>query len=150
MATNQCLGGSAACVKIAEHLNNQLRQCKSDNVRPINSAAFSIAMSGTEARLYVSWKNDELDYYMRKIKAFAVQEPEQYVEFRKYVRNIIDWGKDKRLKEIRDSLDILLEENRRAASERAKSRPPPSDYSSSRSGSHKRRTPSRGRGNGYK
>jgi hypothetical protein len=54
VATNQCLGGSASCVNIAERLNRQLRQCKSEKVQPIDSAAFSIAMNGTEARLYVS------------------------------------------------------------------------------------------------
>jgi hypothetical protein len=132
VATNQCLGGSASCVNIAEGLNRQLRQCKSDEIQPIDSAAFSIAMSGTEARLYISWKHNELDYHMQKIKSFAFQEPEHYVEFRKYVRNIIDWGKDKRLEEIRKSLDSLLEENRKMASQLAKSRPPHS------ASSHKR------------
>ncbi|KAF7861552.1 hypothetical protein EAF04_008114 [Stromatinia cepivora] len=145
VATNQCLGGSVSCVNIAERLNRQLRQCKSDKVQPIDSAAFSIAMSGTEARLYISWKHNELDYYMRKVKSFSLQEPEQYVEFRKHVRNIIDWGKDKRLKEIRKSLDSLLEEDRKVAFQLAKSRPPPSDDSAS-SSSHKRKdSSSRGR-----
>jgi hypothetical protein len=100
VATNQCLGGSASCVNIAERLNRQLRHYKSDKVQPINSAAFSIAMSGTEARLYISWKHNELDYYMQKVNSFVLQEPKDYVEFRKHVRNIIDWGKDKRLKQI--------------------------------------------------
>lgn len=58
VGTNQCLGGSASCVNMAERLNDQLRQCKSSEVRLIDNAAFSIAMSGTEARLYISWKDD--------------------------------------------------------------------------------------------
>jgi len=132
VATNQCLGGSASCVNIAERLNRQLRHYKSEKVQPINSAAFSIAMSGTEARLYISWKHNELDYYMRKVRSFALQRPKDYVEFRKHVRNIIDWGEDKRLKQIQESLDNLLEESRRT-SEVAKSRPPPSDNSASSS-----------------
>jgi hypothetical protein len=77
------------------------------------------------------------------VKSFLLQEPEQYVAFRKYVRNIIDWGKDKRLKEIRDSLDSLLEENRKTASQRAKSRRPPSDDSAS---SSRKRRASSGKG----
>ncbi|KAK4140955.1 uncharacterized protein C8A04DRAFT_14488 [Dichotomopilus funicola] len=117
VATNQCLGGSTSCVNIAEHLNHHLMNYKSNEVLPINSAAFSIAMSGTEARLYISWKHNELDYYMANVKGFLLYEPEHYIEFRKYVRNIIDWGKDKRLKEIRDSLDTLLEKRRQRASE---------------------------------
>ncbi|KAJ9133153.1 hypothetical protein NKR23_g10945 [Pleurostoma richardsiae] len=129
VATNQCLGGSASCVNVAERLNHQLEQCKSDEIRPISSAAFSIAMSGSEARLYISWKHNELDYYMANIDSFLLQKPKDYIEFRKYVRNIIDWGRDKRLNEIRSSLDTLLEESRKKASEAAKSRPPPSDGS---------------------
>ena len=145
VATNQCLGGSASCVNIAERLNHQLRQCKSDKVQPIDSAAFSIAMSGTEARLYISWKHDELNYYTRKVDSFLLQSPEYYLKFRKYVRNIIDWGKDKRLKEIRDSLDSLLEENRKTASQRTKSRPPPSDDSACCSSHERKDSSSRGR-----
>src|SRR4051812_19524865 len=58
VATNQCLGGSTSCINIVERLNRQLRQYKNKNVRSIDSAAFSIAMNGTEARLYISWKHD--------------------------------------------------------------------------------------------
>lgn len=142
VATNQCLGGSASCVNIAERLNCRLKQCKSDEVQLINSAAFSIAMNGTEARLYISWKHNELDSYMRNVKSFLLQEPEQYVDFRKYVLNIIDWGKDERLTQIQESLDDLLEESRRKTSEAAKSRQPPSDDSASSSSSHRRKNSS--------
>ncbi|KAH7321945.1 hypothetical protein BKA65DRAFT_529115 [Rhexocercosporidium sp. MPI-PUGE-AT-0058] len=89
VATNQCLGGSASCVNIAERLNRQLRQCQNNKIRPVDSAAFSIAMNGTEARLYVSWKHDELKYYTRKVDSFLLQKPKDYTEFRKHVLNII-------------------------------------------------------------
>ncbi|KAM3071601.1 hypothetical protein ACMFMG_009477 [Clarireedia jacksonii] len=138
VATNQCLGGSASCINIAERLNRQLREYKSNKIQPIDSAVFSIAMNGTEARLYISWKHDELNYYMRNVESFLLHRPDHYLEFRKYVRNIIDWGKDKRLQKIRDSLDILLEKNRETASQHAKSRPSPSDDSASSRG-HKRK-----------
>ena len=71
-ATNLCPGGSASCINIAERLNRRLKQCKNDEVRPIDSAVFSIAMNGTEARLYISWKHNELDYYMRNVKSFLL------------------------------------------------------------------------------
>lgn len=145
-ATNRCLGGSASCINIAERLNHQLRQCKNKNVRHIDSAAFSIAMNGTEARLYVSWKYDELKYYTQKVDSFLLQKPKDYMDFRKHVRNIIDWGKDKRLKEIQDSLNSLLEESRKTASQLAKSCPPPSSGDSTSSSSQKRKSSSsRGR-----
>lgn len=54
VATNQCLGGSTSCVKIAERLNDRLQQCNSSEIMPFNSAAFNIALSGTEAQLYIS------------------------------------------------------------------------------------------------
>ncbi|TVY85513.1 hypothetical protein LSUE1_G004890 [Lachnellula suecica] len=138
VATNQCLGGSASCVNIVERLNLQLRQC---NKRPLNSAAFSIAMNGTEARLYVSWKHEELKYYARKVDSFLLQRPKDYVEFNHHVLNIIDWGKDERLKDIQRALDSL-QENRRVLSEQAKSRPPPTSAEASSSSSKRR--PSRG------
>ena len=135
-ATNQCLGGSASCVNVAERLNCQLRQY--DEIQPMNSAAFSIAMNGTEARLFVSWKHNE-NYYMQKVDSFLLQKPNNYIEFCKYVRNILDWGKEQRLNEIRDSLDrLLLEESGQMASQRAKSRRPPL-LDSARSNSQKRR-----------
>lgn len=81
VATNQCLGGAASCVNIAERLNRQLEQCESDQVRPFDGAAFSIAMSGTEARLCISWKHDELRYYMANVKSFLLQRPDHYLEF---------------------------------------------------------------------
>ncbi|KAF2455207.1 hypothetical protein BDY21DRAFT_289948 [Lineolata rhizophorae] len=137
VATNQCLGASTSCINIAERLNDQLRKCKSSKVKPVDSTAFSIAMNGEVARLYVSWKHSDLDYYMQKVDNFLLQKPQDYIEFRKHVKNIIDWGKDTRLKEIRESLDTLLEESRKRTSETAKSRPPPTKDSTSRSKRHK-------------
>ena len=52
---NQCLSGSASCVNITEHLNDQLRKY---NLKEINSAIFSVALNSTEARLYIRWKHD--------------------------------------------------------------------------------------------
>lgn len=109
MATNQCLGGSASCVNIAERLS---RQFKNKKVRASDSAAFSIAMNGMEARLFITWKHDELKYYMRKVRSFLLQDPEHYAKFLKYVLNIIHWGMGERLKGIQNSLDTFLEEER--------------------------------------
>ena len=140
VATNQCLGGSAACVNIAERLNSLLRNCKSDTVKQVNSAAFSVAVSNETARLYISWKHDELEYYTNSVRSYLLSDPQHYLSFRKHVRNIIDWGKDRRLKEIQTAIDTLVEEERKASSALAKARPPPhagSDASSAPSGSSK-------------
>ncbi|KAI0100092.1 hypothetical protein GGR51DRAFT_533798 [Nemania sp. FL0031] len=112
VATNQCLGGSVSCVNIAEGLNERLESLHGNNARSINSAIFSVAMNGTEARLYVSWKHDKPDFYMRAVDSFSLASPKGYLLFRRYIRNIIDWGKDKRLREIQESVDSLMEGQR--------------------------------------
>jgi hypothetical protein len=54
VATNQCLGVSTTCINIIEKLNEKLRNCKHVPICQVDSTSFSIAMNGTEARLYVS------------------------------------------------------------------------------------------------
>ncbi|KAJ3537557.1 hypothetical protein NM208_g4587 [Fusarium decemcellulare] len=113
VATNQCLGGAATCVNIAERFNNQLRQYQGEEgAHQIDSTCFSVAMSGTEARLFVSWKQGEV-INMRKVRSFALQEPDHFIEFRKHIRNIMDWGRTERLENIRSGLDFLIAESRR-------------------------------------
>jgi hypothetical protein len=134
-ATNQCLGGSASCINISERLNRRVGEY---NIEGFNTTVFSIAMSGSEARLFVSWKQDNESYYTQKVDSFALQRAEHYLEFRSYVLNIIDWGLKARLERIQNLLDQLFEEDRKALSHIAKSRQPPSDDTSNE-GSKKRR-----------
>jgi hypothetical protein len=135
-ATNQCLGGSASCINISERLNRRVGEY---NIEGFNTTVFSIAMSGSEARLFVSWKQDNVSYYTQKVDSFALQRAEHYLEFRNYVLNIIDWGLKTRLERIQTLLDQLFEEDRKALSQMAKSRQPPSDDTSNEEGSKKRR-----------
>ena len=107
VATNQCLGDSATCVNLAERLNQRLRECQKTKNQKINCAAFSIAMSGSEARFYVSWKDDESHYYMQKFDHLCLQDPQHHLKFRSWVLNIMDWGTGTRLKEIQNALDAL-------------------------------------------
>lgn len=142
VAANQCLGGSVSCVNMAERLNQRLRQLHGNEARQqINSAIFSVAMNATEARLYVSWKQDNTDFYMAKVESFLLQHPEFYLLFRRYIRNILDWSKDKRLREIRESLDFLLKEKRETAPEVVKPDPTPPLSSTSESAKRRRSTP---------
>ncbi|KAH9983639.1 hypothetical protein F4779DRAFT_632581 [Xylariaceae sp. FL0662B] len=79
-------------------------------------------------------REDDPNYYLQRVDAFLLSNPEHFKSFRKRVRNVLDWGKDTRLKQIRDALDIVLEENRKKAAERAKTRQPPSDGSATSRG----------------
>ncbi|PHH77948.1 hypothetical protein CDD80_7571 [Ophiocordyceps camponoti-rufipedis] len=68
-------------------------------------------MNATEARIFVSWLENDVDINMRQVETFALGRPEHYLEFRRYIRNILDWGGGRRLREIRESLDVLCEES---------------------------------------
>ncbi|KAK5626530.1 hypothetical protein RRF57_002245 [Xylaria bambusicola] len=126
-ATNQCLGGTASCVNCSEFLNRQLRESRSidDKCEPLDTAAFSVATNGTEARLHVSWKDNEQGYPMAIVDSFLLQRPEDFLELRKCVLNIIDWGMGKRLDNIRAYLDTLIEGSRQRTPETVQSRSPP-------------------------
>lgn len=85
-------------------------------MQSFNSAAFSIAMSGTEPRVHISWKHENSGYHMAHIESFLLQRPDDFLGLRKLVRNIINWGKNERLDKIRSSLDILRGESEKVAS----------------------------------
>ncbi|PQE20989.1 hypothetical protein CJF30_00002296 [Rutstroemia sp. NJR-2017a BBW] len=125
VATNQCVGDSVACVNLLERINDRLKLIGNEHVQLLETAAFSIAMSGTEARLYITWKQDD-SYYMQKVRGFLLQDPEHYQLFYKYVHNIVDWGRGERLDGIRKAFDALQEFDREQASREAKARTPPS------------------------
>ncbi|KAF2249901.1 hypothetical protein BU26DRAFT_482673 [Trematosphaeria pertusa] len=139
VATNQCAGASSACLNAVHQLNTSLP--KHPSVQHIDNLSYCVAVDNNTAQLYISWKEDGLNYYLQRVDAFLLSSPEHFKDFRKKVRNILDWGKDKRLKQIKDALDIILEESRKKAAEQAKTRQPPSDDSGS--SASKRRKPSR-------
>ncbi len=39
------------------------------------------------------WKEDDLNYYLQRVGAYLLSDPEHFKNFRKQVRNILDWGK---------------------------------------------------------
>ena len=110
VATNQCLGASASCVDIIERLNERLNRYTSDRGRLLDSTVFSIAMNGTEARLYVTWKQENTRFLTRKIDSFLLQDPDHYVRFYKIVHSIIRWGKGKRFDAIQNALEMFIEQ----------------------------------------
>ncbi|KAH7126474.1 hypothetical protein B0J13DRAFT_454440 [Dactylonectria estremocensis] len=142
VATNQCLGASSSCVNISEDLNSRLKQCGSNKV--IASTVFSLATNGTEARLYVSWKHDEVNYYTVIIRSFMLQDSKHYIEFYNTIRNIIDWGCGQRLDEIREAMDILLSTARKRAPEVVESHTPPRPDAPNRTQAKRKKKPDKG------
>ncbi|KFY26903.1 hypothetical protein V491_01118 [Pseudogymnoascus sp. VKM F-3775] len=135
VATNQCLGASASCVNIVERFNQQLRKSSSsnsnnnnsDDVQLVSSISFSIAMNGSEARLYVTWKQAEIAYHTAIVDSFLLQRPADFLNFRRYVLNILDWGMRGRLTAIQASLGHLLEESKETSLRRDMDRSSPSE-----------------------
>ncbi|KAM3481733.1 hypothetical protein MY5147_000530 [Beauveria neobassiana] len=111
--TNQCLGGSAACVNVGRRLNIGL--VAKDQNPSFNSAVFSIAMNGDKANLYVSWKpkSDAAEYYMQRIGFFAIEDMHDLLILQRTVREIIDWGLGPRLDEIRECLGLAGSKKRK-------------------------------------
>lgn len=109
-ATNRCLRNAAACVDIAGNLTNEVRQYDQGAYwSGIESQVFSVATNGTEARLYVSWRpeGDSLTVNTAVVKCFLLQDAHHYLELRKVIRGIIDWGKGRRLEQLRYALDFM-------------------------------------------
>ncbi|KAH7182541.1 uncharacterized protein B0J16DRAFT_400721 [Fusarium flagelliforme] len=119
-----------------EMLNKELLKTGVEEIIPIDTSCFSISMNGTEARLLVSWK-EEQTFNVQKIRSFALQEADQFLQFRKCVLNIMDWGRNERLESIRSALD-LLDENSLGASQKKRrgSNSKPKSSESSRNRSH--------------
>lgn len=148
VAGNQGAGGSAACLNAAERLNDLLQET---NQPMIDNLTYCVAMDQRSAQLYVSWKPDRLTYYMYEVRSYVLSRNEEFKDFRRHVRNILDWGKDRRLQQIRDALDAILEEDCKRTAEGAKNRSTPSVVGSSSDGpapKRRRSSGSLGRGQG--
>jgi hypothetical protein len=131
VATNQCAGDAGACLNAAERLNDLLAEAGGEM---LDNLTYCVAADNSFAHLYVSWKPERLRYYLHEIGAYRLSYEEDFKEFRRQVRNIIDWGRDERLRQIKASLDFILEEERKSKAREAKARPPPSAGSSSSTG----------------
>ncbi|OAL07200.1 hypothetical protein IQ06DRAFT_288957 [Phaeosphaeriaceae sp. SRC1lsM3a] len=131
-ATNQCLGGASASIKMIETLDNHVRECAGAELLQLNNVAFSIAMSGTEGRLYISWKGDDGEYFTQKVSDYLLQRPQEMLLLRQHALNIIDWGKTERLQQIQSALDAVVEADRLEIKTKAKSRAQPHDRQDTR------------------
>jgi hypothetical protein len=116
VAENQCVGRAVTCINMAEKLNRYIERLPMSTVSPVDTTVFSIAMNGSEARLLVSWKEGDGSggiYYTQQIEGFLVYRPKEYLLFRRFVRNVLEWGRDRRRAQIGAFLDAVLEESRK-------------------------------------
>lgn len=112
VAENQVIGSSAACVKIAE----DLKKCLEESANPemankLDTTAFSIATNGSEARLFITWREGSDVYKMKHLRSYCLGEAGDRIQFRRAVRNIFQWGYTERLNQIRTFIAIILEKS---------------------------------------
>ena len=104
VAENQAAGSSSACVKMAEYLNECL---ENETVARIDSTAFSVATNGTEARLFMTWKEGTDTFKVKRLRSYCLAEEDQYIVFHGALYNILDWVYKERLTSIRSCLKVL-------------------------------------------
>lgn len=111
VAENQAAGSSATCVKLMEHLNEHVKQHAGDiAINNLDTSVFSVVTNGNEARLSVTWKSVDGAYLMKEVRGYLLSQENQYIQFRRAVRNILDWGMNERLEGIRLRLRTLRHE----------------------------------------
>ncbi|KAL5118080.1 hypothetical protein ACEQ8H_004067 [Pleosporales sp. CAS-2024a] len=111
-ATNQCLGGASASANMIEGLDSLLHSRSLLDVPQSSNITFSFALSGTEGRLHITWRDKDHILYTQRVQNYMLQRPDELQLFRRHFRNVIDWGKDKRLPVITKALDSIVESNR--------------------------------------
>jgi hypothetical protein len=99
---NQCMGGAVTCINMADKLNQSVPAMSA-----METAVFSVVMDGSQARLFVSWKEGG-KYYTQLIKWLLVNDPEHHLQLRRFVRNVLAWGKGRRLAQLGAALDALM------------------------------------------
>ncbi|KAK8085675.1 hypothetical protein PG997_006946 [Apiospora hydei] len=117
IAINQCLGGAATCAKAINKLDRLLQERGGTGAPQVDDAIFSIAANQYTAELLVSYvesdKSGDDCYCTRRAASFLLSDPDHFLKFRRYVRNIVDWGKGHRLRQILAALDYLVELERK-------------------------------------
>lgn len=104
-AENRCMGAASTCVNMVCYLNLMLR---SVDLPPVEQSAYSVIISNQHATIFVTQLGEKA-FYTTRVKSFTLSDPEQLIDLRKHVRNILDWGLNERLDAIYDRLTRIYE-----------------------------------------
>ncbi len=118
VAISQCLGGSAACVKIVDEINRVLD--KHPDTSHVDNTAFSIPFNPRQVIFHVTWSPDGCTYHVKELETLDLTTSKGYLGLWRRVHNILEWGEKTRFRRTRDALDVIVESDRTAASERAR------------------------------
>ena len=106
-AENQAAGSGTYSQRAMEWLLDQANDSESN--RQSDTATFSITGTGRLVVLSVHWHSlEDQTYYMSYVKGFLSSEPEQVQACHSTVKNVIEWGLDKRRSKLRDVLQHLF------------------------------------------
>ena len=104
IATNQCAGGSAACVNA---LHQMFKLAKGAPCARPDSMCFSMAVDGQMAYLHVTWF-DSGSFICNRIRYYVLFKKEGVRDLKRDVESIIQWGISARLTAVRGALDTHL------------------------------------------
>lgn len=96
---NEAGATTAACVRMVEHLNTCVDQRPNNDVfdeMRLSPVAFSVVTNGSEARLFMGWRDLWGGYSMRYLEGWLLREEKQYVEFQHVFQNILHWASGER------------------------------------------------------
>ena len=110
---NQAAGAGAHCVKSVDTLFEHTHRERSKE-KAFDSMMFSCVADAQHGTLWVHWRGIEVGkqprYNSAELRDFVWKhDSAEILNFRRTVRNIIDYGVDTRLPEIKEALDTLVQ-----------------------------------------
>ena len=75
------------------------------------SIAFTLALTPTEARMFVHWAerlvSGQVIFHMNKVEQYAITDGKDAPQLRQHINNVLDWGVSARLAYIKDQLKLI-------------------------------------------
>ncbi|KAK7704278.1 hypothetical protein SLS57_010527 [Botryosphaeria dothidea] len=103
-ATNQCAGAGSAAVKAQKILAGQWPVQP-----PVTHAAFSCAMDGRSAELFVHYASEDgAAYHLASVNRYLLADPDHLARLHLHLHNITDWGVGNHLTAISRLLDAQV------------------------------------------
>ncbi|KAK5656674.1 hypothetical protein OQA88_4654 [Cercophora sp. LCS_1] len=103
-ASNQCAGGSAACLQALDQLNTALDDIGCQERIP--NLCYSLALDNNLGQLYVSWKDG--DFYIQRVSSFLLSDAQHFARLHACVAAIAEWGAT-RLQDIHAAADHICQ-----------------------------------------
>ncbi len=111
----QACRGGAAMVNGVRELDKIAGLEKKDAGADMSSLAFTLAMTTTNAQLYVHWAEiipkEPTIYHMHCIALYSLRLGSNYQDIRRDLNNILDWGLSERMMHVKATLNAINTKN---------------------------------------